>query len=552
VRVLRLTQTLAGTGRYQVEVALEGEGTRRATTVQVPFALGVRDQERVRWYLEDYAHYPADPAPQVAARVERRLAELGRNLFHAVFEGSRDVIRLWDRAEPELADTRIEVATTVEGATAVPWELLRDPSTDTPLVLRAGAFVRAHQGPARLLEPPKEAPDTLRILLVICRPGRERDVPFRSVASQLVRLSPTARAAFQLDVLRPPTFARLGAVLRDAKAQGAPYQVVHFDGHGTWADLSQLATGGAPGRVDPLRYGDRRSGAHGYLLFEQPDDPQNMEFVDGPKLGDLLAETAVSVLMLNACRSAHAELATSPQEATAEAASLDTPDQAVATPAAAAQMQDAHGRVRAYGSLAQEVVDAGVAGVVAMRYVVYVATAAQFVGQLYSSLLAGQELGAAVSRGRKHLADRPVREVGLRPVNLQDWPVPVVYQAGPLTLAPFRAGEQQIVLDPEGAGRERHELEQGVPVGPDVGYFGRDETLLALDRAFDTQQLVLLHAWAGGRQDHHGGGVRPLVPAHRRPGVRRWQRAGVVHLLPAVHSAGPGHRPGRWDLPGVV
>jgi len=32
---------------------------------------------------------------------------------------------------------------------------------------------------------------------------------------------------------------------------------------------------------------------------------------------------------------------------------------------------------------------------------------------------------------------------------------------------------------------------------PDTGFFGRDETLLALDRAFDEQQIVLLHAYAG-------------------------------------------------------
>src|SRR5215467_4659123 len=37
----------------------------------------------------------------------------------------------------------------------------------------------------------------------------------------------------------------------------------------------------------------------------------------------------------------------------------------------------------------------------------------------------------------------------------------------------------------------------GVPRPPDAGFFGRDETLLALDRAFDTQRLVLLHAFAG-------------------------------------------------------
>jgi tetratricopeptide (TPR) repeat protein len=36
-----------------------------------------------------------------------------------------------------------------------------------------------------------------------------------------------------------------------------------------------------------------------------------------------------------------------------------------------------------------------------------------------------------------------------------------------------------------------------VPGPPDAGFFGRDETLLALDRAFDTQPTVLLHAFAG-------------------------------------------------------
>ena len=47
------------------------------------------------------------------------------------------------------------------------------------------------------------------------------------------------------------------------------------------------------------------------------------------------------------------------------------------------------------------------------------------------------------------------------------------------------------------AGKERAVLERGLPAGPDAGFFGRDETLLALDRAFDSDRVVLLHAWAG-------------------------------------------------------
>src|SRR6266540_508070 len=222
------------------------------------------------------------------------------------------------------------------------------------------------------------------------------------------------------------------------------------------------------------------------MLFEQPDLPGNVEYVDGPALGGLLAETGVPVLVLNACRSAHADLATTPEQA---------------TQAAGRDVGDVHARVRAYGSLAQEVMDAGVAGVVAMRYSVYVVTAAQFVGELYASLLAGRRLGEAVTRGRKHLADQPVREVGLRPVRVQDWMVPVVYEATALPVVTPKAtdGQVELTLDPVAAAREREALESALPDAPDAGFFGRDETLLAVDRAFDDpdQHVVLLHAWAG-------------------------------------------------------
>ena len=201
--------------------------------------------------------------------------------------------------------------------------------------------------------------------------------------------------------------------------------------------------------------------------------------MDGPALGAALAGAGVAVLVLNACRSAHADLATQPDTVTGEG--------------------DAHRRVRAYGSLAQEVMDAGVAGVVAMRYNVYVVTAARFIGEVYAGLLAGQPLGGAVSAARRQLAADPQRQVGGRPVPLQDWMVPVVYEAAPLALLPPRpaSGDLSISLDQAEAGRERAGLERGLPAGPDAGFFGRDETLLALDRAFDRDRVVLLHAWAG-------------------------------------------------------
>jgi hypothetical protein len=483
VGVLRVSCRPGGAG-FVVGVELEGAGPRRSAVAEVGFGLSAQDREDVRWYLEDYLQYPVAPAPQIAARVQARLAELGSELFRQVFEANRDTIGLWGAVADRLPDTRVEVDAGIEGGSAVPWELLRDPVTDGVLALRAAAFVRTHPGAPVPVRVPEQGPGGLRVLLVICRPGGREDVPFRSVASHLVRLSRGAREAFRLDVLRPPAFAELARVLEAARAAGEPYQVVHFDGHGTWLDEeTAAAAGGAPGGgfsrevfslVSPPRPGSR-----GFLVFEDPETPGRQQLVDGPALGAALAGAGVAVLVLNACRSAHADLATQPDAVTGEG--------------------DAHRRVRAYGSLAQEVMDAGVAGVAAMRYNVYVVTAARFIGEVYAGLLAGQPLGGAVSAARRQLAADPQRQVGGRPLPLQDWMVPVVYEAAPLALLPARAGDQQlsISLDQAEAGRERAGLERGLPPGPDAGFFGRDETLLALDRAFDDHRVVLLHAWAG-------------------------------------------------------
>ena len=92
-----------------------------------------------------------------------------------------------------------------------------------------------------------------------------------------------------------------------------------------------------------------------------------------------------------------------------------------------------------------------------------------------------------------------------------------------------------------------------MPRPPDAGFFGRDETLLAVDRAFDTGQVVLLHAYAGSWEDLNRGGVRPLVCRHRRPvPPPAWRRAGAVVLLRAPPALGPApRRRWRYLLPAV-
>jgi tetratricopeptide (TPR) repeat protein len=480
--ILRLTQTAESENKYRVEVALEGGGfIHQTATARFDFKLTTQDHEELRWYLEDFLQYPLDPAPKIAARIENRMVEIGTKLFKDIFQAGEDARDLWAKLRDRLDDTRVEIITEVREAAAIPWELIRDPKTDTPLCLRAHSFVRAHSRAAQSPQLPQTAAGPIRILLVICRPGGSDDVPFRSVASRLIKgLSESAREIFQLDVLRPPTFEQLSRVLRAAKNSGQPYHVVHFDGHGVYADVSkQSSLSDLLDNLSRLLLSGPRTGSHGYLLFENPAEKKNRQLVDGSSLGKLLVETDVPVLVLNACRSAHAD----PQ----------------IEPVAAESDEDPHAKIRAFGSLAHEVMDAGVAGVVAMRYNVYVVTAAQFVAELYASLTRGHMLGDAVTIGRKQLAAQPMREIAYDPHALQDWPVPVVYEAAPIALFPKAAAEKKLTikLSEAKATPARGTLDAKLPPSPDAGFFGRDETLLALDRAFDTQSIVLLHAYAG-------------------------------------------------------
>ena len=496
---LRITHRPGEGDTHSVTVSLSGENTALLEfTNSFDFALPKEDRERIQWYLETYLQYPQDPAPTLAQQVEGLIADTGKRLFDAIFEHDKDTRRFWARLEPLLPDSRIEVASERETGWPLPWELLRDSLTNDSLAVRAKEFVRSHSSPSRPFQLPQTVELPIRVLLVICRPGGRDDVPFHSVARKLVAVL-GQREDFQLDVLRPPTFDALAERLRTAKSAGMPYHIVHFDGHGVFVDLEPLFEKSKSQKnkerqerlasllkVNKQQYspeslypGTLRSGNHGYLAFENPHSERNMRLVDGPEVGGLLNETNVPILILNACRSARA-FETDDEQATSSAKDMDR-----------------HERVRAFGSLAQEVMDSGVPGVLAMRYNVYVVTAAEFVGNLYTHLAHGETFGVAASAGRKHLKANPLRAISYGPVKLEDWMVPVVYEANPLRLVPEKARDTlKITVKAADATPGRGD-QVDVPPPPDHGFFGRDETLLALDRAFDTHQIVLLQGYAG-------------------------------------------------------
>ena len=460
---------------YLVDLTLEEDSAAQEATVRLGFHLSAQDREDLRWYLEDYLETPVEPTPSIAARVEGGLAELGTELFRRIFEGNRDSSPLWDRVARGLSDTRVEIVADSQSTVAIPWELLRDPAANRAVALEASSFV--HCPPAAPVIVPESTPGPLRVLLVISRPGGAEDVPYHSVAGPLWELSRRAPDALQLDVLRPPTFARLTQVLEEAHASGVPYRMVHFDGHGAYLEEGRALVGA------PMMYRRDvfavvvRPGPRGVLIFEGPGRESNQELVNGRALGQLLARTGVPVLLMNACRTAHAEPRAAPDTVTGESRGA--------------------GEAASYESLAAEIVDAGLAGVVAMRYNVYVVTAVLFMSELYPALLASQTLGEAVAAARRRLSAYTRREVAGQDLSLQDWMVPVVYEAAPLILYAPQSAESRLSLALDPAEAERVALRSGLPREPDTGFVGRDETLFALDRAFDSARVLLLHGWAG-------------------------------------------------------
>lgn len=469
---LHIRQDAPNESQYPIRLTLKRAGQPdMEAEAKIEFALTEQEQKDLRWYLEDYLEHAETIEAIAVQQVEALMKTRGEELYNKVLAYNGDTQALWFSIRNDLANLRVEITTGVAEAASIPWELMRDPELDSPISLRVKSFVHVQSNPnISFVQIPTAQDGRIRLLYIACRPSGSQDVELRAVANRLLQDLGEDRARFDIKALRPPTFEQLQEELADAKAADRPYHIVHFDGHGVYADLSKSILADWAAALSSVTLGSGETGKHGYLLFEHPSE-DNMRPVDGQTLGQLLHDNGVPVLVLNACQSAMHEASTAPKTA-----------------------EGVHDEVRAIGSLAQAVIDQGIPAVLGMRYSVYVVTAAQYIGQLYAALAKGRSFGQAATEGRKHLQLNPERWVGLQPRPLQDWFVPVVYEAAPIELSPaghtLALGEQP-ELDP--VQRNRALLRYV----PEEGFIGRDETLLALDRAFDSHRVVLLHAYAG-------------------------------------------------------
>ena len=118
-------------GRRRVEVTWQDGLVPQKAVATFAYQAGDQDGEKVRWYLRDYAEFPANPAPALAASARRVLADTGTSLFARVF-GGMDATGIWTQARARLSDVRVEVDTDPAEAPGLPWDLLRDPGHRYP------------------------------------------------------------------------------------------------------------------------------------------------------------------------------------------------------------------------------------------------------------------------------------------------------------------------------------------------------------------------------------------------------------------------------------
>jgi tetratricopeptide (TPR) repeat protein len=418
------------------DIALTLPGSDMEASVPFASPLDENDAEAARWLLEDYPRVEGPSSQPLAETIENNLLEAGRMLGEIVFGATPETTAIAScmPGDQSLSDLCVTV-TEPPGGPWIPWELLTIPGHALPLSLEASSFSRLAGPDSGKVE--RMSDDTLRVLLVVARPAGESDVPFRSVAGRVVAAAASSGGAVVVDILRPATFAALADALARA-GEGAPYDVVHFDGHGVY------------------RKSAFSSGMRGFLCFEGPEGGRDE--VDGHTVGRLLVEHHIPVLLLNACRSSFAGT----------------------------------GNEGSFGSLASEALAAGLPAVLAMSFNIYVVTAAQFVADTYAALAAGRSIAEAVTEARR----RRMSTAASTPAGRLDWAVPVLYDSGTDPFVPYVAAipSLPVAVGSTTAPSERfHDPDsaQG-PRDHTRTFFGRDGIFFQIERAIQRGSAVEL------------------------------------------------------------
>ena len=473
-----------------------------------PFELRLPASEKssLRWYLEQYINRPIGGFVHRAGEVESTLRDWARALLPAALGANADSIiaKLLDVASPRY----LTIESDLSAILALPWELAVSDGrslAEIGVIVRRQPFPLGGHGHSR---PP--CIRCLRILLVVSRPDEMGYIDHCRTARLLDDVARLHPGKLVVELCRPATVTRFEAILKQASDSGRPYGVVHFDGHGVFNPLmwrGELCFEGAPdaeGRVALEIVSARTLGAilarytrPTLLVFEACQTAQVTPALMGdysPLLGTMrdLGVWAAGNPLVKARFENCIDLANtmSPEDLRANAPML-----AQAGLGAAIDDRDL-GDVPLARSAVGAAIGAGVESIIGMSHSAHVDATASFMYELYAGLATGCSIGEAVDKGRVALKCSRVRRTPaaraakLDSIELQDWFVPQLYQAGEdyaLTPAESSTAPGPAMPSPLGRGRALLDAERRLLARPALlvrGLAGSGKTTFARELAY--------------------------------------------------------------------
>ncbi len=441
----------------EVNVSFDGTDSGK-----LDFANPVTEQDRldIRWYVETYGAVSlAVPDDQEARRIRARLPEIGKALFHAVFD-NRAAQRLFNRFQD--ADDRQRVLTINSqdaSILALPWELLHDPSGTFLFREKPHISVRRRISGATGGRQPfrVESKDRLHLLFVVSRPTDAGFIdPRADPRAVLDALEKHAPGRVTWEFLRPATLNALVERLDDETKPSV--DILHFDGHGVFRQVSEEDAKKAPAlfgksilseiqRERQVR-GDGAAGERvgiGFLVFEREDGRTHL--IPAEDLAENLYRSRVGLVVLSACQTAALDVQGDPM-----------------------------------ASMAGRLTTTGIPAILAMTHAVLVPTTRMLFGKFYESLARGRGIATALDDARTYLANNPEKYKVRRGdqwqmLELADWFLPALFHGGadsPL-LKPAHVAES--LRDPVPASEMPGHVKHNLRAEHEAGFFGRRREL---------------------------------------------------------------------------
>ncbi len=347
------------------------------------------------------------------------------------------------------------------GILALPWELLHDPKgvflfREKPHISIRRKISGATKGRAPFVV---KAKDRLHLLFVVSRPTDAGFIdPRADPQAVLDALEKHAPGRVTWEFLRPATLNALVERLDDDTKGKPSVDILHFDGHGVFAQVSEEDAEKDPGlfgksilseiqRERQVR-GDDAAGKPvgiGFLVFEREDGSKHL--IPAEDLAENLYRSKVGLVVLSACQTA---------------------------------ALDAQGDPMA--SMAGRLTSTGIPAILAMTHAVLVPTTRMLFGKFYESLARGRGIATALDDARTYLANNPekyeVRRGDRRQMlELDDWFLPALFHGGAdsplLTKVAFRSAKDA----PDATFAERKATKHNLRPTHEAGFFGRRHEL---------------------------------------------------------------------------